>query len=151
MPLKQIAHVQGKYIPDPVYLDSNVLVSYFVPERRKISVINIIADLLSQRAKITLSWVVYHELIWGLLEHTYVNERKKREPEWSISRMGIADFDQHKEWLLPVAMGRLKKIPETLRAWPNVALFPYEQFGWEMSLSKLLETLNAPSACSVRC
>jgi len=141
MPLQQRAYTRGEIIPSPVYLDANILISYFVPERRKNSVLNIINDLLIQEAKIILSWVVYRELIWGLLEHIYVRERQKREPGWKASRLRIDDFEQHKHWLLPIAEKELKIVPEVLKGWGNISIFPSEQFGWEISLRKLLETL----------
>lgn len=141
MPLQQRVYTRGEIIPDPVYLDANILISYFVPERQKPSVLNIINDLLIQKAKIVLSWVDYHELIWGLLNHIYIRERQKREPQWKLSPLTMRDFNQHKQWFLPIAEKELEIVPEVLKGWGNISIFPSTEFGWEISLRKLLETL----------
>jgi len=116
----------GATIPSPVYVDSNVWVSYFIDARPKhIASSTALGDLLIQ-CEIIISTVVFSEIWWAVLEHIYNQIRQSQDPRAPLERLSLTILKKNSHWLLPRAKPKLKEVTEIITSFTSVRIVPTE-------------------------
>ena len=84
----------GRPVPSPVYLDANVLVSYFVRRTNSPAAVQAIAELLAQGVQTILSPLTISEFWWAIFDALYNHDRQSRgEPP---QRLTPGEYRRHR-------------------------------------------------------
>lgn len=124
MPLTCQEYVFGQPILDPVYVDANVWVSYFVPARADhAGASNAITHLLSQ-GEILISTLVFSEIWWSVLWHTFDRQQPSLWPGGQSVGFSRKVLTQNKTWLFKMAESQLRQVSATIASMPPVKMVP---------------------------
>ncbi len=124
MPMMFRKYSRGAALPSPVYIDANIWVSYFIPTRPKYQLATtILSDVISQ-SEILVSTLVFSEIWWAVLEHTYNEARQSAEPGFPPTRFSVRTLARHSKWLTAVAEDRLTLVSTVINGLPSVRMVP---------------------------
>src|SRR5436190_1048751 len=108
----------GRPVPSPVYLDANVLVSYFVRRTNSPAAVQAIAELLAQGVQTILSPLTISEFWWAIFDALYNHDRQSRgEPP---QRLTPGEYRRHRAELHGRYRDQIALIRQQLQSWPGL-------------------------------
>jgi len=125
----------GRPVPSPVYLDANVLVSYFVRRTNTPAAVQAIAELLAQGVQTILSPLTISEFWWAIFDALYNHDRQSRgEPP---QRLTPGEYRRHRAELHGRYRDQIALIRQQLQSWPGLRSVAFRTSGFRYWLTTM--------------
>jgi predicted nucleic acid-binding protein len=108
----------GGQIPSPVYLDANVVVSYFVPRSNSAAAFVAIAEVPAQGLDTILSPLTIAEVWWGIFDALSNRDRAARGDV--LQRLTTGEYRRHRQRLIDAHARELALVRRQLVTWPRL-------------------------------